>query len=291
MNLEEELKAVLSQEAEMRTTPLPDIEAMVNGGESRLRRRNTMRISLAAAAVLLVGGGIYGGTQLGDNDDPDSGVTNQPTEPTEAAIPQSWENTDDEAPVEAGTYRVLVGVADVGGTIEADFTIDGEGWQGANWPVAFAAEDFVGFSVYQPESVAGGCRMEAGLKDAATAPQQLVQQLIRMPRSEVVQQPARTEAFGGSAVHLRLRIDAACDGDAFYQTAQGWGNRSRGISWFEGIPKGDAGMVIIDFWVVDVDGTPVVVDRFHSAGAPDDLVAQSTRAVESITFVRAEQRR
>jgi hypothetical protein len=52
MNLEEELRAVLGQEAEMRTTPTPDIEAMVNGGETRLRRRNTMRMGLAAAAVL-----------------------------------------------------------------------------------------------------------------------------------------------------------------------------------------------------------------------------------------------
>ena len=47
-------------------------------------------------------------------------------------------------------------------------------------------------------------------------------------------------------------------------------------------------MVIVDFWVVDVDGTPVVVDRFHLEDAPDDLVAQSNRARESIRFVEAE---
>jgi hypothetical protein len=287
MNLEEELRAVLSQEAEMRTTPTPDIEGMVNGGKSRLRRRNTTRIGLAAAAVLLVGGGIYGATQLGDNDDPDAGVANQPSETAAAAIPQSWPDNDG-APVEAGTYRTFVGLAEAGGTIEADFTIDGDGWRGSNYPVASAGEGFAGLGVYQPESVAGGCRMEAGLKDAATAPQQLVQQLIRMPRSEVVQQPARTEAFGGSAVHLQLRIDAACEGEgAFYQVAEGPAG-SRGISYFDESPQGDAGMVIVDFWVVDVDGTPVVVDRFHLEDAPDDLVAQSTRAVESITFVGAE---
>lgn len=290
MNLEEELRAVLGLEAEMRTTPTPDIEGMVNGGESRLRRRNTMRIGLVAAAVLLVGGGIYGATQLGDNDD-DAGVANQPSESAEAGIPQSW--PDNEAPVEAGTYRTFAGLSEAGGTIEADFTIDGEGWEGSNYPVTGAAEGrgeasapFAGFGVYQPESVAGGCRMEAGHKDAATTPQQLVQQLIRLPRSEVVQQPARTEAFGGSAVHLQLRIDAACD-EAAYLVAEGPAG-SRGISYFDKRPQGDAGMVIVDFWVVDVDGTPVVVDRFHLEDAPDELVAQSTRAVESITFVEAE---
>jgi hypothetical protein len=285
MNLEEELRAVLSQEAEMRTTPTPDIEDIVNGGESRLRRRNTMRIGgLAAAAVLLVGG-VYGVMQLGDDDDPDAGVANQPSESAEAAIPVYW--PENESTVEAGTYRTFVGLSGAGATIEADFTTDGEGWQGSNHPVAFAGNAFAGLGVYQPESVAGGCRMGAGLKDAATTSQQLVQQLIRMPRSEVVQQPAPTEAFGGSAVHLQLRIDAFCDGGAAYQVAEAPAG-GRGISYYDERPRGDGDVVIIDFWVVDVDGTPVVVDRFHREDAPDDLVAQSTRAVESITFVEAE---
>lgn len=285
MNLEEELRAVLRQEAEVRTTPTPDIEAMVEGGETRLRRRNTMRMGLAAAAVLLMGGGIYGAAQLGENGDQDTGVVNQPRESAEAAIPQSWPDDDEGADdaVEAGTYRTDVGFAEDGGTIAADFTIDGEGWEPSNYPVADVGA-FAGFGAYQAESVAGGCRMVAGSVDAATARQQLVQQLIRMPRSEVVQQPARTEAFGRSAVHLQLRIDAWCGGDVAYMVADG-PHGARGISYYdERQPQGDARVVIIDFWVVDVDGTTVVVDRFHRADAPAYLVAQSTRAVESITF-------
>ncbi|QBR92333.1 hypothetical protein [Nocardioides euryhalodurans] len=282
MNLEEELCAVLRQEAEVRTTPTPDIEAMVEGGETRLRRRNTMRMGLAAAAVLLVGGGTYGATQL-DNALPDTGVVNQPSETPEAAPPQPWADND-QAPAEAGTYRTDVGNTEAGVAIEADFTIDGEGWRASNYPVANTGQPFAGLGVYQPESVGGGCRMAAGYKDAATAPQQLVQQLIHLPRSQVVQQPAPTEAFGRSAVHLQLRIDAGCAADdPAYLVADGPAG-DRGISYFDESPQGDEGMVIIDFWVVDVDGTSVVVDRFHLEDAPDDLVAQSTRAVESITF-------
>lgn len=279
MNLEEELRAVLGQEAEMLTTPTPDIEAMVDGGETRLRRRNTKRMGLAAAAVLVVGGGIYGAVQLGDNGDPGTAVVNRPSPPVEVTTPQFWPDTE---AVEAGTYRTGVGRAEDGSRIVADFTIDGEDWEGSNYPVAYAGA-FAGLGVYQPESVAGGCRMDAGYKDAATAPQQLVQQLVRMPRSEVVQQPARTEAFGSSAVHLQLRIDAWCGVDAAYLVANG-PSGDRGISYYDESPQGDARMVIIDFWVVDVAGTSVVVDRFHRADAPDHLVAQSTRAVESITF-------
>jgi hypothetical protein len=129
--------------------------------------------------------------------------------------------------------------------------------------------------------------MDPGFEDAATSPRQLVQQLIALPRSEVVQPPAPTDAFGGSAVHLQLQIDAFCGGGAAYLVAAG-PNGGRGISYYDKRPEGDGDMVIIDFWVVDVDGTTVVVDRFHRADAPDDLIAQSTRAVESITFVEAE---
>ena len=284
MNLEQELRAVLLQEADMRTTPTPDIDSIVIGGESRLRRRTTTRIGLAAAAVALVGGGVYGATQLGDFG-ADAGVTNRPGEPTDAVISELW--PDNDMPIPADTYRTLVGFVGAGNRIVADFTLDGDGWRGSNYPVAFADEDFAGLGVYLPESVAGGCLMAAGLEEAATTPRQLVQQLLRMPRSEVVEQPARTEAFGGSAVHLRLRIDAACDGGAYYQVAE-TPTGGRGISYLDEPPRDEPRMVIIDFWVMDVDGVAVVVDRFHLEDAPHDLVAQSTRAVESITFIEAE---
>lgn len=286
MNLDEQLKAALNLEAEMRTAPPPDVEGMISGGQARRRRRNAAAAAAGGLlAVVLVGGGIYGATQLGSDPRSEPPVANEPSEPAKAATPPRW--PADEESVEPGTYRVLVGFDGNGGAIEADVTIDGRDWAGSNYPVTITPQGFAGLGIYQPEAVAGGCRMEAGLKSAAPEPQQLVQQLVGMPRSEVVQAPVRTDAFGGSATHLQLRIDAACGGGAAYQVAEAPAG-SHGISYFDETPKGHPGDVIVDFWVLDVDGTAVVVDRFHTADAPDDLVAQATRAAASISFVTTE---
>jgi hypothetical protein len=288
MNLEEELRAVLSQEAEMRTTPTPDIEGMVAGGQGRIRRRNTWRFGLAAAAALVVVGGIYGVTQVAGGD-PDTAPATGPSQAVEAADPPTW--PDDTQSVDAGTYRTNVGVGANGKRIAADLSIGGSNWQGSNYPVAYDGHNFAGIGVYQAESVAGGCTMEAGHQPAATEPPQLVQQLTRLPRSDVVQQPTPTKAFGHDATHLRLRIDAVCEptsDDAAYLVADSPTGLSRGISYFDGNRDGVSGFVIIDFWVVDVDGTTVVVDMFHTEEAPKTLVEQAAAARDSITFVEAE---
>jgi hypothetical protein len=62
-------------------------------------------------------------------------------------------------------------------------------------------------------------------------------------------------------------------------TSKGW----RGISYSD-VPK----EVVIDFWVVDLDGTPVVVDLWHQIDASSELVDQATRVRDSISFVTPE---
>jgi hypothetical protein len=261
----------------MRTTPTPDIEGMLKSGQDRLRDRKAKRIGLAAAAVLLIGGVAYGVAQLG-HAAADSGLTSLPTGPTEAADPPNWPNVDG-APVEPGTYRAFVATSAEGTNIEADLTVHGSNWIVSNYPVAYDGKEFAGIGIYHPESVAGGCKMGAGLEPAAVEPQQLAQQLAQMPRSEIVQQPTPTNAAGRSAVHLRLQVDAVCAEGAAYLIAD-----DRGISYFDKIPTG-SDTVTIDFWVLDVNGTTVMVDMFHSKDAPRSLVAQAAAARESITLV------
>ena len=287
MNLEEELRAVLSQEAGMRTTPAPDLDGIVTGGQDRLRRRNTARIGLAAAAVLLVAGSAYGVAQIGSSD-PDGGVAAVPSQSADDPNPPRW--PDSERPVEAGTYRSYVAVAADGKTIQAELTIAGSNWDGSNYPVAVDGVNFAGIGAYKASAVAGGCRMADGDKPAAADPQQLAGQLAAMPLSEVVEQPSATTAFGYSAIHLQMRVDALCkpasDGAAYLVAETPAG--SRGISYFGEDTTGMSGAVIIDFWVVDVDGTTVVVDMFHSEEASKTLVDQASAARESIAFVTTE---
>jgi len=43
-------------------------------------------------------------------------------------------------------------------------------------------------------------------------------------------------------------------------------------------------LVIIDFWVMDVAGTPVVVDQWRDVDAPPEIVDEARRARESVTI-------
>jgi hypothetical protein len=41
----------------------------------------------------------------------------------------------------------------------------------------------------------------------------------------------------------------------------------------------------MDFWVLNLDGVPVVIDTWYQSGASTDLVDRITRASDSISFV------
>jgi hypothetical protein len=47
----------------------------------------------------------------------------------------------------------------------------------------------------------------------------------------------------------------------------------------------DPGQVVMDIWVVDVDGAPVMVASWHEPEASSDLVDKVTRVRDSIRFV------
>ncbi len=89
--------------------------------------------------------------------------------------------------------------------------------------------------------------------------------------------------LGLAGVHLRLRIDVDCPG--YYRVAHAAGG-TRGITYTPyGFPASD---VVIDFWVLDVGGTVVVIDEWHNIDAPSRVVDRARDARRSITFVTDE---
>jgi hypothetical protein len=288
MNLDDQLRAALNQEAEMTNAPRPDVEGLISGGQVRRRRRNVARIGVAAAAIVLAGGAAYGVTQ-NDSDDPgtDPGIADQktqPTQPSESAPTASALPHGDRAPVEPGTYRIFVDYDAAGERIEADMSVAGTGWESGDFLVVSDGETWAGFGIYRPLSLTdgSGCSGDWQHRDAAETPQGLARQFARLPQSTVVQPATPTEAFGHDALHLRLRIDDGCPIDQVYrvaETSKGW----RGISYSE-VPK----EVVIDFWVVDLDGTAVVVDLWHQGDASTELVDRASQTRDSITFVTGD---
>jgi hypothetical protein len=121
MNLDDQLRAVLNQEADMRTATPPDVPGLISGGQARRRRRNALWAGGSVLAVVIAAGGVYGVAQLGDDADSVSQITHQPT-------PQPLPDTDALA---AGTYAVDVDTRE--NDVVAPYTVTvPAGWQAHN---------------------------------------------------------------------------------------------------------------------------------------------------------------
>jgi len=121
MSLDDQLRAVLNQEADMRTATPPDVPGLISGGQARRRRRNALWAAGSVLAVVIAAGGVYGVAQLGDDADSVSQITHQPT-------PQPLPDTDALA---AGTYAVDVDTRE--NDVVAPYTVTvPAGWQAHN---------------------------------------------------------------------------------------------------------------------------------------------------------------
>ena len=258
MSLDGQLRAALNQEADMLNAPAPDMDRLISGGRARRRRRTLARTGIAAALVaVLVGGGAYGVMQI------DSGTAVEPAQPpSTTTTPETFQDLDGD-PLEPGTYRwpsAPMRAASRSAPTSPSTTRHGMPTTSrccsrrgamAGWP-----------STSPPRSPRDGCSNEEPNRDVADSPQALAEQLALLPRSTVAQPPAPAQAFGRDAVHLRLRIDNDCGTTRYYRVAESELGAQHGISYNLAAKE-----VVIDFWVVDVDGDPVVVDVWHEAGA------------------------
>lgn len=282
MTLDDQLRATLRQEAERRDPPLPDVDRIVGGGRTRRRRRRTARMGAGVLAALLVGGTTYAISlvELGDRG-AEQRVADRRTEPAESRRTTSALQDPTRRPVQPGTYPLFVSEDRTGDPIVADVTVDGPHWESGDQPVVIQGTHAGGVGVYRPAQVAAASACERSWQgsEAAATPIRLARQLARLPMASMVEAPSPTKAFGRDAVHLRMRIDQACPGiDNYLVLDTPLGHR--GITYTYVVKA-----VLIDFWVLDVQGTTVVVDRWHNLDAPRRLLEQVTRARDSITFV------
>ena len=286
MNLGDQLRETLGEEADMQYATPPDVDRLIIGGRQRRRRRNLARAGGAALALVLVGGGAYavmhqdGGTAQGSRLADAPSATSDPTGDPQAAV----DLPPDAGPpgsLDPGTYRVLVGGDARGLVLEADLTLEA-GWRAGNFPTTLEAGKYGGFGVYRPWSLGAGsgCESDAPNADLGQSARALAQDLAKLPRSTVLQPIEPTKAWGYDAQHLRLRIQEDCGFDALYRVAE-TPRGTRGINY----GYGSTG-VVIDFWVLDLDGAAVVVDAWHQVDSSVGLVDKVTRAAESISFVR-----
>jgi hypothetical protein len=272
----------------MQQVARPDVDRLIIGGRRRKRRRNVTRAGSAALVVTLIGGGAYGFTQLVDADPGTTGIVDQPT-PTAGPVSAAADLPADPGSdtLEPGTYRVLVGTDGAGARIQADLTFEDPNWVAGDSPVLEDDGAFGGLAVYRPVALAAGsgCSDDLVTTNLGESSFSLAQKLAELPGSTVVQPVAPSEVLGQYAVHLRVRIPQSCPVPQYYRPAV-TPRGDRGITYDR--PDQTLPPVVMDFWVLELDGVSVVVDSWHQVGASAELVDEIDRARESITFVTDE---
>jgi hypothetical protein len=274
MNLDDQLRAALSQEADMQQATHPDVDRLISGGRVRRRRRNLVRGVGAALALVLVAGGAYTFLQIDRSDE--NSIVDTPKGP-----PQLPEDAGASA-LEPGPYRVPVGSGADGAAIVADLTFEGPGRKAGNFPTLNEGVNG-GFGVYSPLALAAGsgCTGDDSMVEAATTPEALAQQLAALPGSTVIRPVSSTEMLGRDALHLRVRIPQECPINEGYRVAE-TPRGSRGISYAYASPQPG---VVMDFWVMEEAGVAVVLDSWHEAGASRLLLDGLDQAIEATRFV------
>jgi hypothetical protein len=263
-DFETTLSSALQAEADRSTQTLDTIDA-VHRLEARFeridrnRRHRTWATALTAAAAIVVAGGVYA---VMKNNSP---TTDQPVgHPSHSVTTQA--------------YKMLVADDANGPAIHADVKLYGA-WGSTDHPLLSSARKYGGLAVYKPDALAAGngCLGGKETTKVGRTPQKLAQQLTRLPRSAVLQPPTRMQAFGRQAIHLQLRINPDCGTNVYRvaDTIEG----GHGISY--GKPSTH---VVIDFWVENVRGVPVVIETWHQEGTPRRMVEQIGRSVRSVTF-------
>lgn len=121
MNLDDQLRAVLNEEADVRDAPPPDVRGMISGGQARRRRRNAAWAGGSILAAVIAVAGSYGVAQQWDVDtsSEDHGVVDQGPGPQ--AVPITH---DGATAIDAGTHLVPAGESQVAAY---DVTVPG-GW-------------------------------------------------------------------------------------------------------------------------------------------------------------------
>ena len=264
----------------------PDVDRLIIGGRQRRRHRNLSRAVVSGLAAVLVCGGAYAVAQ--DRDDVGgSGIADQltvtPEPPAPTAVPTLPPDRG-AAALRPGTFRILVGADEVGAPIAADLTIEGPGWSAGNFPTLENVESVGGVAVYQPLALAAasGCDNDLVDSNVEGSPYALARQLEALPGSTVLQPAKSTELLGRYAVHVQVKIPQTCPAPQYYRAAE-TPRGGRGITYDR--PDATHPPVVMDFWVMELEGRPVVVDTWHQQGASADLVDRIAQARDSITFV------
>jgi hypothetical protein len=208
--------------------------------ERRNRRWRGPKIGIAAAVVVLMVGVIYTLT----NRDPVATPA-----PNAVALPGVFE------PIGPGAYFADTD-DDEETTTRGTFVIEGNGWESLEagvWKETFADDEasYVSLFVVEVDQVwESPCDGGTAAVPSATTAKALGDQFAAMPGFTTLEGLAPISAFGHDGYHLVLEVPAGCNaGEQSVWSGGAWGER-----YYQAEGQ------IVEYWFLDVEGTPVMVE-------------------------------
>jgi hypothetical protein len=247
----------LERRTEMQIDDKPGTEVQAD----RNRRRGPL-VGVAAAAVIMIAGLVLF-------------LTRDDTQMAEPAPNATLLTGEMEAqPIDPGAYFVDTD-GDPATTPRGTFVIDGSGWvavqPGAHYAVT---EDEAGLMVAEVDKVgAPACGGGAQLQPAGTSAEDLANQFAAAGFT-VKEAVSPVSAFGQSGYHLVVEVPPGCDGDANWV----WEGPTFGRYYHQSPDQ------VVEYWFLDVEGTPVMVEASWMAAFAEEDVAQLRAAIDTLVI-------
>ncbi|HEX4902775.1 MAG TPA: hypothetical protein VFV42_08195 [Acidimicrobiales bacterium] len=263
------------------------------GAPAEPPRRRRWPLAAAAAAVLAV---VLVGTAVAGDDDRDVDTAGQTGEGTSDAPDQVVVDVMAVPflePIEPGTYAIDPD-ADDATSMKVLFDVP-EGWESWLGAVRFANRGHVALSIVEVENlVAEGCRGHYPA-DPPVGPtvEDLASALTALAPFEVTSPPAAVDLLGHTGVHLQLRVPdlptepAERSSDRAFATCTGGQLHSWYAPNLDGAYYGYNGEPgrVEDYWILDVDGTRLVLITTTGPSSPPEDVEQLGRVFDSVRIV------
>ena len=198
-----------------------------------------------------------------------------PSEPTASPTIREMNVLEFLAPVEPGTYFIDPD-GDPSTPLRVMYEIPVEGWESWIGAATFGEYGHVGVSITTVENlVSHGCR-DHSPADPPVGPSvdNLAAALADLASFRVTSPPEDVTIYGYSGKHLEWTVAGCEGGDHNSWIAPLLGDTA--FSGYEGPGYTE------EFWILDVDGTRLMIVAHRSAGAPREDLAEQQAILDSI---------
>jgi hypothetical protein len=219
-------------------------------------------VAIVAAATVLIAGTVF----LLTNDDPPVATP----APDATRLARSMLGV----PIGPGAYFVDTD-GDPATTPRATFVIADSGWEAMEAGARYSATDEILLMVTEIDYVGSpACGDGASLKAAGTSAEDLANQFAAAGFT-VQEAVSPVNAFGRSGYHLLVEVPPGCDSSAH----MAWRSPTFGGRYYHQGPN-----QMVEYWVLDVEGTPVTVEASWRAANTEEDLAPLRAAVDSLVI-------